>query len=81
MSDHETLESTPPDHLDATNSLDLDRVTGGTARVASNSDGMMQMMMMQMQMQEATQQATSQNNNSTMLPMMMMMMGGMGRGY
>ena len=61
------------------NALELDRVSGGAARVAATStdtDTQMQLMMTQLS-DSIKDVANNQNNSSSqmMLPMMMMMMG------
>jgi hypothetical protein len=66
------------------NPLELDRVSGGAARVAatsSDTDTQMQLMMTQLS-DSIKAVATNQNSSSSnmMLPMMMMMMGGGGGG-
>lgn len=66
------------------NSLELDRVSGGAARVAatsSDTDTQMQLMMTQLS-DSIKDVANNQNSSSSnmMLPMMMMMMGGGGGG-
>ena len=67
------------------NSLELDRVSGGAARVAatgsSSTDTQLQLMMTQLS-DSIKDVANNQNNssNNMMLPMMMMMMGGGGGG-
>jgi hypothetical protein len=67
------------------NPLELDRVSGGAARVAatgsSDSDTQLQLMMTQLS-DSIKDVANNQNNssNNKMLPMMMMMMGGGGGG-
>lgn len=66
------------------NPLELDRVSGGAARVAatgSSTDTQLQLMMTQLS-DSIKDVANNQNNssNNMMLPMMMMMMGGGGGG-
>ena len=67
------------------NTLELDRVSGGAARVAATgSDTDTQLQLMMTQLSDSIKQVASNQNNSSnqMLPMMMMMMmmGGGGGG-
>jgi hypothetical protein len=67
------------------NSLELDRVSGGAARVAAtgSSDTDTQLQLMMTQLSDSIKDVANNQNNSSnnmMLPMMMMMMGGGGGG-